>query len=417
MNLLSRPAFIDRIRRIAESQTRRQALIYGEINYAIQVASLLQGSAAEEELIAAIQKLICKKIEPLKDTILGQLDRNRFGLIVNRPVKESVKFAEDLVGFLDRQYITIGDHTYYPKLTLGVTELSPEYETPEMVLAAVDEALYQARRTGNSVVKLIDHDNPQLRDYCDSLKLLPVLRKGLIERSFVLYSQPIVSIAEKEAEKKAEILLRYHNQQGEMYSEKKFLKTAQLFHISREVDLYVLHQFCRFMAQQTRHDTVYSLNISGSTVRNHDFVDSVVTEFKRFGVNPEQVCFEIPETVADTDYAQAIAFMHLLKDRLGCRLSLDDIGVGSSNLANLSKYNVDFFKIDGAFISEILENSYSELVIGFITTAAKMFDRKTIAEHVENRQQLEKIKMLGVDYTQGYLTGMPELLFDPSQEG
>ena len=108
--------------------------------------------------------------------------------------------------------------------------------------------------------------------------------------------------------------------------------------------------------------------------------------------------------------------MHLLKDRLGCQLSLDDIGVGSSNLANLSKYKVDFFKIDGTYITDILNNPYSELVVSFIRTAAELFDKKTIAEYVENKQQLEKLKSLGVDYSQGYLTGMPELLFDPSQD-
>ena len=159
---------------------------------------------------------------------------------------------------------------------------------------------------------------------------------------------------------------------------------------------------------------VFSLNISGSTIRYSPFLDILAKEFKHFGVNPEQVCFEITETVADRDYEQAIHFMNILKNQLGCQLSLDDIGIGSSNLANLSKFNVDFMKIDGSFINDFLVDPYSELVVNFIASAAKLYGRSTIAEYVENAQQLEKLEKLGVDFAQGYFTGKPEPLFDPA---
>jgi len=102
-----------------------------------------------------------------------------------------------------------------------------------------------------------------------------------------------------------------------------------------------------------------------------------------------------------------------LKKRLRCQLSLDDFGIGSSNLVNLPKFNVDYLKIDGSFINTILENPYSELVVNFVTSAAKLYGRKTIAEYVENEQQVKKLAGLGVDFAQGYFTGKPELLFDP----
>ncbi|MSS76432.1 MAG: EAL domain-containing protein [Methyloglobulus sp.] len=235
------------------------------------------------------------------------------------------------------------------------TLLSPEYKTPERILAAVDEALFQARRTGNGIVKLIEHDDPILHDYYDSLKLLPTITEGIKKQSFVLFSQPIAPITQQiEAQQKLEILLRYKNIDGQIDSNHRFLQTAELFHISREVDFYVVHQFCRYFAQKSISNTLCSLNISGSTIRYSPFIDMLAKEFKRSGVNPGQVCFEITETVADRDYKQAIHFMNLLKSRLGCQLSLDDIGIGLSNLANLSKFNVDYLKIDRSFINDIL---------------------------------------------------------------
>jgi EAL domain-containing protein (putative c-di-GMP-specific phosphodiesterase class I) len=414
MDLLTRPTFIQTLGQISSSNDPHHTLIYTEINQVPKIASLLQGIAAEEQLIGAIQSVIYNRIKNLPSVSMGKLGWNRFAIILKLPVKESLEIAEDLVQLLDSQSIDIDGVSYYPKLIIGVTPLSPEYKTPERILAAVDEALFQARRTGNSLVKLIEHDDPILHDYYDSLSLLPTITEGLKNRAFVLFAQPIVPITQQgSVEKKLEVLLRYKNEEGDIDSKSRFLHTAELFHISREVDFYVVHQFCRYFAQQKPTNVVYSLNISGSTIRYNPFLDVLAKEFKKFGVNPEQVCFEITETVADRDYKQAIDFMNLLKNRLGCQLSLDDIGIGSSNLANLSKFNVDFLKIDGSFINNLLFDPYSELVVNFISSAAKLYGRKTIAEYVENAEQLEKLEKLGVDFAQGYFTGKPEPMFDP----
>ncbi|WP_394753223.1 EAL domain-containing protein [Crenothrix sp.] len=416
MDLLTRPLVIETLKKLSENNDICHTLIYIEINNTLQITSLLQGMAGEEELISAIQTLIFNKIGHLPDSYMGKLSWNRFAIIVNLPVKTSVAIAEDLAAFFEEKCIHIGPHPYYPKIITGVIPLSPEYRVPEKILTAVDEALYQARRTGNNAVKVIDHNAPIFHSYYDSLKRVPVLKDGLINNAFLLYAQPIVPLNKNLSERKAEILVRYKDPEGEVNSDYQFVKTANLFRVGRDIDLYVVQQFCRFMQQQKPTDMIYSLNISGFTVRFPPFLDIVKHTFKKYGVNPEQVCFEITETVIDRDYPQAIQFMHSLK-QLGCQLALDDIGMGSSNLANLPKFNVDFMKIDGAFINNVLTDPYCELVVNFITSAAKLFNKKTIAEYIETPQQLEKIKQLGVDYAQGFLTGRPELLFDPLQNG
>jgi EAL domain-containing protein (putative c-di-GMP-specific phosphodiesterase class I) len=249
--------------------------------------------------------------------------------------------------------------------------------------------------------------------YYAALKQVPILKEGLINNAFVLYAQPIVPLNSDLPGRKAEILVRYKNPAGQLNTDYQFLKTANLFNLGRDIDLYVIRQFCRYMQQHPNDNVVYSINISGFTVRYPPFLDFVKQSFARSGIHPEQVCFEITETVIDRDYPQAIQFMQALKNQLGCQLALDDIGMGSSNLANLPKFNVDFMKIDGAFIQHITTDPYCELVVNFITSAAKLFNKKTIAECIETPEQLEKIKQLGVDYAQGFLTGRPELLFDP----
>lgn len=416
MHLLNRYSFIEAISHISSANDSHHTLIYTEINQAPKIASLVQGLAAEEKLIKSIQWVIYNHIKDLPGACMGKLGWNRFAVILKLQVNKTLEIAENLAKLLDSQSMDIDGVSYYPKLIIGVTPLSPEYKTPERVLAAVDEALFQARRTGNSIVKLIEHDDPILHDYYDSLKLLPEITEGLKNQTFVLYAQPIVPVNNSVFDsKKYEVLLRYKNEQGDIDSKSQFLKTAELFHVNREIDFYVVHQFCRYFSQHKDSNRLYSLNISGSTIRYSPFIDLLVNEFKKYNVDPRRVCFEITETVMDRDFEQAIHFINLLKSRLGCRLSMDDIGIGSSNLANLAKFNVDYMKIDGSFISNFLTDPYSELVVKFITSAAKLFARKTIAEYVENGKQLKRLEELGVDYAQGYFTGKPELLFDPSQ--
>ena len=416
MNLLTRHSFIEAIGHISSTNDPHHTLIYTEINQTPKVASLVQGIAAEEKLINAIQLVIYNRIKDLPNACMGKLGWNRFAVILKQPVEETLAVAEDLAQLLDAQSVDIDGVSYYPKLIIGVTPLSPEYKSPERVLAAVDEALFQARRTGNSIVKLIEHDDPILHDYYDSLKLLPEITEGLKNEAFVLFAQPIVPIRpEYSTIQKYEVLLRYKNEQGNIDSKSRFLKTAELFHLNREIDFYVVHQFCRYYAENKDTNRLYSLNISGSTIRHSPFIDVLEDEFKKFGVNTEQVCFEITETVMDRDFEQAIEFMNMLKERLCCQLSIDDIGIGSSNIANLAKFNVDYMKIDGSFISNFLTDPYSELVVSFINSAAKLFKSKTIAEFVETSAQFDRLKQLGVDFAQGYFTGKPEPLFDPAK--
>lgn len=416
MSLLSRHDFIETIGQISTAQDEGYTLIYAEINQALKVASLLQGINAEEQLINTIQEIVFNKIKHLSSVRMGKLGWNRFAFIVRLPVNESLEIAEELAHVLDSQSLEIEGVSYYPKLIFGVTPLSPHYKTAERILAAIDEALFQARRTGNSIVKLIEHDDPILQDYYDALHLLPKITEALKTKSFVLYAQPIIAINNSEqSNQKFEVLVRYKNEDGEIDEKSRFLQVAELFHMSREIDFYVVQHMCHYIAAQPDNNVMYSLNIAGSTIRYSPFIDIMANEFKQHGINPAQVCFEITETVADRDYTQAVYFMNILKKKLGCKLSLDDIGIGSSNLANLAKFDVDYLKIDGSFIKHILTEPYSELVVNFITSAARLYGRLTIAEYVENAEQLEKMRQLGVDFAQGFFTGEPKLIYDPAQ--
>lgn len=411
-----RSEFINAIKENCQSESGPSTLIFVEINHVTQVISLMQGLEAEEELTRAVESFICASVQHYAGALIGKLESNRFGILLKLSVPVALEIVADMSRDIDQKKITINGKDYYPKLIIGVTPLTPEYRAPELAIAAADEALHQARRAGDSVVELVEPDCPALLQYQKFLKLLPLLRRGLLNKAFVLYAQPIVAIDGSPALEKAEVLLCYQDEQVEMQLPEKFLSTAGLFHISREIDLYVVHHFCRFLQKNNLRNRQYALNISGNTVRYTPFFSFVQEQFWRFEVDPRFVCFEMTENVADKDMSRASELMLRLKHQLGCQLALDDIGIGSSNLSNLPRFQVDYLKIDGSYISDLTSNPYSELVVRFIAEAARQFDRKTIAEYVETGRQLDKLREIGVDYAQGYLLGKPERLFDPKQD-
>ncbi len=416
MSVLTRPEFIEAIKQNCQQASLKSTLLYVEINHSTQVISLMQGLEAEESLILSIEQFIIDSIAPYKNTIVGRIESNRFGIILPLSIEDSLDLAHQLTRRLDQQSTKITGEIYYPKLIIGVTPLAPAVSVPELAIAAADEALHQARRIGHSIVQLVEPDDPRLLEYQKFLKLLPILRKGLKKQSFILYAQPIIPLTNRPSIKKSEILLRYRDENIAIHLPKQFLSTAGLFHVSREIDLYVVHQFCRYMQQNPGQETLYSLNISGNTVRFSPFFNFVEREFHFYNVDPQKVCFEMTENVADKDMSHATKLMALLKNHLGCKLSLDDIGIGSSNLSNLPRFDVDFFKIDGSYIQAMLDDPYAELVVRFIATAAKQLNKEVVAEYVEQQQQLDRLKELGVDYAQGYLLGKPEILFDPAEQ-
>jgi EAL domain-containing protein (putative c-di-GMP-specific phosphodiesterase class I) len=150
-----------------------------------------------------------------------------------------------------------------------------------------------------------------------------------------------------------------------------------------------------------------AINLSGATFGDDDFVDYVCRQFEIYRVPPELICFEVTETNAIANISSARRFIQALK-KLGCRFSLDDFGTGMSSFAYLKHLPVDYIKIDGSFVREMLNNKVDRAMIETIVHMAKVMGKKVIAECVESEDILEALREIGVGYAQGYAVGRPE---------
>ena len=153
----------------------------------------------------------------------------------------------------------------------------------------------------------------------------------------------------------------------------------------------------------------FSINLSGQSLNDEHFLQFVVDEFVRTGLLPEQICFEITETAAIANIARAKTFISLLQEK-GCSFALDDFGSGMSSYSYLKNLNVNYLKIDGAFVKDVAQDPVDFAMVESITRIGHVMGIQTIAEFVENEAILAKLREIGVDYAQGYGIHKPEPL-------
>ncbi|HEY9708541.1 MAG TPA: EAL domain-containing protein, partial [Oculatellaceae cyanobacterium] len=161
---------------------------------------------------------------------------------------------------------------------------------------------------------------------------------------------------------------------------------------------------------------VYAINLSGASLNDEQFIDFVREQLTLNQLPPQAICFEITETVAIANLAQAAQFMRSLK-QIGCRFALDDFGSGMSSFAYLKNLPVDYLKIDGGFVKQIVDEPIDLAMVEAINHIGHVMGIQTIAEFVENETILEKITAIGVDYAQGYSIAKPRPLAFNNDEG
>lgn len=150
----------------------------------------------------------------------------------------------------------------------------------------------------------------------------------------------------------------------------------------------------------------YTVNLSGASLNDDGFFDFVREQFELYSVSPEYVCFEITETVAISNLNKVNYLIRDLK-AMGCQIALDDFGSGMSSFGYLKNLPIDYLKIDGMFIKDILHSNIACEIVSAINRIAHVMQIETVAEYVENDDIFNVLSDFEVDYAQGYGISKP----------
>ena len=291
--------------------------------------------------------------------------------------------------------------------SIGISIYPFHGDTATAMLSNTDISLYQAKDLGRNRYALFDPESGALRHTHKRTHWTKKLRDALDQDQIALFTQPVVRLSDLTTTNH-EILLRIRDDNGAYIAPGNFMGIAESLGIVQEIDLRVITKVIAHIKSQALAgaNECYFVNLSGVSMSSPEWLDRCLSLLTKSGVNPNQLVFEITETAALSQIDITLKFIRRMKD-FGCRIALDDFGVGFSSFYYLKQFDVDYLKIDGSFIQSLASDNGSRLFVKALTDVAQGMNMQVIAEWVEDSAALDLLKQMGTQYGQGYLFHKP----------
>ncbi|MCP1364317.1 EAL domain-containing protein, partial [Halomonas sp. BBD48] len=286
------------------------------------------------------------------------------------------------------------------------------------ILSTADSACLLAKEKGRNRVHVYSPDDDELSSRLREMSWIGRLREALNEERLILHAQRIAPIRADSDQQRWEVLVRLQEVDGSLVPPMAFIPAAERYNLMPLIDRYVVEKVFRYaenLPVAERDRMTLSINLSGATLGDNEFLAFVQEKLTQYAISPERICFEITETMAVANLKQTAQLLHALR-KLGFRFALDDFGSGMSSLGYLKNLPVDFLKIDGAFVKDIVDDRVDRAMVEAIARVASVMGIQTVAEYVENDRILALLDSLGVDFAQGFGVHRPGPLGSTAHE-
>lgn len=255
--------------------------------------------------------------------------------------------------------------------SIGVVEINADVADLNWLMRACDNACYAAKQAGRNRVHYFRGNDPLLERQHEG-RWLDNVRRAITEDRLVLFAQKIRCLDDPQA-MACEILLRLRDDTGQLRSPAEFLPVVERYGMGTSVDRHVLSCVLKELRQAPRKLVRLqrcNVNLSALSVGQAEFLDFVMAELSSEPELARRICFEITETSAVGNFAQARRFIAAVRE-LGCHIALDDFGNGLSSLSFLRQLSPDVLKIDGSFVLDLDTNEVSRATVRAIVGLAR----------------------------------------------
>ena len=385
------------------------ALLYLDLDQ-FKVVNDTFGHTAGDELLRQLSDIVQAQIR--STDVFARLGGDEFGILLERCDEErAVQVAEAIRGSVEGYRFEWQDSFTTVRVSIGVVMVTAEDDNVANLMSSADVACYSAKDMGRNQVHLYKDSDAALRH--EEMKWVSRITSAVDQDRFELFYQPIIGINDSAGKMRGhyELLLRMRDENGKIVSPDQFIPSAERYNLMSTLDRWVVHEALTELADHdsdTDKEARYTLaiNLSGTSLSEDRFLDFVIDELKKHKLPKGAICFEITETAAISNLSRVVHFMQTLK-KLGCMFSLDDFGSGLSSFTYLKNLPVDYIKIDGQFVSNVVDDSVDESMVKAISEVGHAMGIETIAERVETKEVLDKLGALGVEFAQGYYIARP----------
>ena len=359
-------------------------------------------------LLVSVAKRLSELVE--ETAFVARLGGDEMALIAHMDADAAMGLAERIVVEIEKPY-AFDDLTVVIGCSIGVCGIEDQ-ASPADLMQRTDIALYEAKRQGRG--RAARYSPGMIEAVADRHLLENDIRSALAEGQFHLAYQPIMALAD-DTILGFEALIRWQHQTRGFVSPATFIPVAEETGLILPIGRWVLEEACR-QAVAWPTDQHVAVNISAVQFRSPMLLAHITSALAKSGLPAKRLEIELTETALVEDGRQIAHTLSALR-QLGIKIAMDDFGTGYSSLAHLRDLPLDRIKIDRSFVAAALGDKHSMAVVKAITQMGRDMNIQTIAEGVEEADQLALLKELGCDAVQGYLIGRPERysISSPSQ--
>ncbi|RZM80618.1 GGDEF-domain containing protein [Pseudoalteromonas rubra] len=418
--LIDRHAYIEHISNelaMAEQQQSKCGLLFIDLDGFKQVNDSFGHSFGDEILIQVAERL-CQVVRQYQlqalhavhglDQNLSRLGGDEFSIFIP-DLKDTgfcTEVAQTILGEIERDFV-LGNKLVKISASIGIAVYPDSAATPNALLQMSDVAMYRAKTDGRGIFRVYSPEmGNKIRRYH---YLLEELRLAIASQNFHLSFQPIVHVEDCSIDY-FEALARWHHPIEGLIPPSEFIPIAEESNLILDLGDWILLESCRQMSawhNAGMKRVRISVNVSGIQLKHRAIFDWVMAALEKTGLPPTSLMLEITESTLITASDEIIAQLERCRSA-GVTIAIDDFGTGFSSLSTLADLPIDVIKIDKLFISQAKDNPKYYKILNSISELGAQLDLKIVAEGVEQVDQFELVKQMGIRCVQGYLVSRPE---------
>ncbi|MGO3424297.1 MAG: two-component system response regulator [Pseudoalteromonas distincta] len=338
------------------------------------------------------------------DHLVCRIGGDEFAVILtNMNLLDAHLIAEGVCSAIEKHAFKSEDQIYTISCSIGLTQITTQNNDPNECLKQADIALYIAKNLGRNLVHCYSKEDAQNNTLQTGLEWGHEIRQALQQDNIELHYQPIWDFKEcKVAYFEALLRLKL---KGELVYPNQFIPSLEMLNDTFLMDQCVIRNAIACVSKHPELNQV-AINLSAQSFLDERLLPLIESNLEKYHVPASRIIFEITES-ASINNLKATRKMIEKLNSLGCHFSIDDFGTGFSTFNYLKQLPAQHVKIDGSFVSDMLNDPIDLALVKAINDISRSLDKRSVAEYVENEEIFFALKEIGVDYGQGYFIARP----------